>query len=302
MKIADYLDKDEVRYFTARSNWQALWVVVVTWSSLLAVLWIVDTWTNPLTILLAIMLLAGRQLGLAVITHDCGHNTLFESKGLNHFVGQWFAAHPTFADMPKYASGHTNHHKLAGTREDPDLPNYQAYPVDRASFKRKMIRDMTGQTGIKLLRYVFSQARGAFSPDPELRLRARPFVRQIAVNSVLATVLALLFSPWVYILWLVSFLTTYMVIVRIRQVAEHAAVPDLYHPDPRLNTRTTVPSWWERMFFAPNFVNYHLEHHFMASVPCYKLKALHQLLKDRGAYGDTRIFHGYREVLQHTVA
>jgi fatty acid desaturase len=33
------------------------------------------------------------------------------------------------------------------------------------------------------------------------------------------------------------------------------------------------------MVFAPNGVNYHLEHHFMASVPCYQLAALRDHLK-----------------------
>ncbi len=79
-------------------------------------------------------------------------------------------------------------------------------------------------------------------------------------------------------------------------------MPNPLDADPRQNTRTTIASWWERACFAPNYANYHLEHHFMASAPCYRLRALHELLKSRGAYADTRIFHGYREVLQHAVA
>ena len=114
--------------------------------------------------------------------------------------------------------------------------------------------------------------------------------------------LGAIFAPWAYLLWIGAYMTTYMLVVRIRQVAEHAAVPDLYDDDPRMNTRTTVPHWWERLIFAPNYVNYHLEHHFMASAPCYRLKALHQRLKRRGAYATTPIFHGYREVLRHAVA
>jgi fatty acid desaturase len=302
MKIPDYLRPEEVRYFTARSNWLAGQTLALTWLSVLVIFWMVDTWTNPLTILLALLLLPGRMLGLAVIMHECGHNTLFASKHLNHFFGQWFAANLAFVDLHKYASTHNRHHRLAGTREDPDLPNYQAYPVARASFKRKMVRDLTGQTGYKLLRFVITQAAGIFSPGPSARERARPFVQQLLVNLGFAVILGLLFSPWAYLLWLASYLTTYMVIVRIRHVAEHAAVPDLYDPDPRKNTRTTVPRWWERLFFAPNFVNYHLEHHFMASVPCYRLRELHRLLEERGAFSETRIFRGYGEVLRHVVA
>ena len=40
----------------------------------------------------------------------------------------------------------------------------------------------------------------------------------------------------------------------------------------------------------------------MAAVPCYRLKALHELLKHRDAYNDTPIFQGYGSVLRHAVA
>ena len=301
MDRTQYLSKEEVRHFTSKSDWLAARTLLVSWSLLLAVFWMVDSWTNPLTIVLAVVLLAGRQLGLAVITHECGHTTFFKTRALNPLVGQLLAANPVFSDMPSYARGHADHHRQAGTHEDPDLPNYQAYPVSRASFKRKVTRDLTGQTGYKLLRYVLINAAQVFSSDPQLRARARPFAQQVLVNGVFALLLGALFSPWAYLLWLTAFMTSYMLIVRIRQVAEHAAVPDLYDLDPRNNTRTTIPRWWERLLFAPNSVNYHLEHHFMASVPCYRLRELHQLLSSRGAYEDTAIFHGYGEVLRHAV-
>lgn len=301
MKIKDYLDKDEIRYFTRRSNLLAWRTVVVTWVTIFAIFAMVDTWTNPVTIVLAVILLAGRQLGLAVIVHECGHHTLFRTEALNRVVGQWLCGYVSLQDMYKYAAGHSYHHKLAGTPEDPDLPNYRAYPVTADSFRRKVIRDLTGQTGSKLLMFVLRRASEIFSSDPEVRRKALPFAHQVLVAGLFATLLGVLFQPWFYLLWLAAFLSPYMLIVRIRQVAEHAAVPDLFAADPRLNTRTTIPTWWERLCFAPNYVNYHLEHHFMASVPCYHLRELHRRLKSRGAYEHTRIFHGYLEVLRHTV-
>jgi len=302
MDRTQYLSSDEIRYFTSKSDWLAWRTVAISWLSLLAVFWMADTWTNPLILLIAIILLAGRQLGLAVIMHECGHNTLFNKRSTNQFVGQYFAANPNFADLHNYAKTHTRHHQLAGTPEDPDLPNYQAYPISRASFKRKVVRDLTGQTGYKLLRFVLHNAAGVFSADPEQRKRAAPFAQQVLVSLVFALLLGVLFSPWAYLLWLVAFMTSHMLIVRIRQVAEHAAVPDQFDPDARRNTRTTIPQLWERVLFAPNYVNYHLEHHFMASVPCYRLKELHQLLAQRGAYADTPVFHGYGAVLRHAIA
>ena len=46
--------------------------------------------------------------------------------------------------------------------------------------------------------------------------------------------------PELYLLWIGAWLTTNMLFSRLRQAAEHAVVPDLFDPDPRLHTRTTM--------------------------------------------------------------
>ena len=67
-----------------------------------------------------------------------------------------------------------------------------------------------------------------------------------------------------------------MVITRIRNIAEHAVVPD--SSDPLRNTRTTRAGFFERLFIAPYYVNYHLEHHLLFYVPCYNLPRVHEIL------------------------
>lgn len=299
MIAKQYLSAAELSALTQRSNLRGALVLAANWLAIFFILAVATRWPQPLVLLAALPLLAGRQLGLAVIMHECGHRTLFRSRGLNAFCGQWLAANIVLQDLPSYAAGHLEHHRCAGTAQDPDLPNYRNYPVSRDSFRRKIIRDLTGQTGFKLLAFVFRQAAGALRP--ESRPAAMPYVRAIAVNGVFAVALGLLFAPWAYALWLLAFLTVYMAIIRIRQIAEHAAVPDLLDTDPRANTRTTVPGWLGRMLFAPNRVNYHLEHHMLAAVPCYHLPAMHRLLRERGAFGNTRIFTGYLDVLRHAI-
>ena len=88
-----------------------------------------------------------------------------------------------------------------------------------------------------------------------------------------------------------------------RQVAEHGAVPDLYDLDPRLNTRTIVANALERLVFCPLGVNYHLEHHMLASVPIYNLPKMHRLLRDKGCYDRVHFPRGYLALLREvTVA
>ena len=84
---------------------------------------------------------------------------------------------------------------------------------------------------------------------------------------------------WAYpLLWLLPLLTWQMVITRIRNIAEHAVVPD--SNDPLRNTRTTRANFLERLFIAPYYVNYHLEHHLLFYVPCYNLPRVHRILSE----------------------
>ncbi|PLW81574.1 fatty acid desaturase [Kineobactrum sediminis] len=299
MKIADYLSREDIARFTAKSDAHAWRLVLGNWLAIIAIFVVVGLYPQPLTILLAVPLLAGRQLGLAVLTHEAGHRTLFRTPWLNTVVGQWFCALPVFNDMPSYARGHLRHHQLAGSRDDPDLANYAAYPVSRASFRRKLARDLSGRTGFKLLAAIGRGAAGITSS--ERRASARPFLAQLLVQGLMIAVLAAFGIAWAYLLWLGTFVTAYMLVIRIRQIAEHAAVPDLYHPDPRMNTRTVDAPWWQRLLLAPNGVNYHLEHHFMASVPCYRLAALRRHLQAGHALDGVPQFNGYGPLLRHVV-
>ncbi|MFT6050584.1 MAG: fatty acid desaturase [Halioglobus sp.] len=299
MKIKDYLSPGEVTYFTDKSDFDAWRLVVNNWLAIGAIFAAVGLFPNVLTIIAGVILLGGRQLGLSVLMHECGHRSLFKTPRLNDLVGQWLCAFPVMNDMPSYARGHLKHHKSAGTEDDPDLKNYRTYPVSKASFRRKVIRDLSGQTGFKLLSFI---VRGtATSLSNETRDGTRPLYLQLGVQLALFTLLWLFGLAWLYLLWVGAYLTSFMLFIRLRQVAEHAAVPNLFDLDPRLNTRTVIPRWWERAVLAPNMVNYHMEHHFMASVPCYKLKALHQLLRDKNALDDTPRFVGYPALFRHTV-
>ena len=300
MKISDYLSTEEVQYYTRKSDIKGFRVLVANWLAIFAIFMVVYIFPNPVTIILALILMGGRQLGLAILMHECGHRTLFKTPELNDTLGHWLCAMPVLSNLSLYAAGHLQHHKHAGTAEDPDLNNYKDYPIDAVSFRRKCLRDIRGETGIQLIKGASKGKRNGLTGEVP---KTKNYLFQLfLVQFLFFCVLSLMFAPWVYLIWIGSFLTTFMLIVRLRQIAEHANVPDLFDLDPRKNTRTTIPRTWERMIFTPNWVNYHLEHHFMASVPCYRLKALHQVLKARGAYKNTEIFYGYASVMRHAIS
>ena len=67
MKIGDYLTRDEVAYFTRKSDWQGWQLVIGNWATIAAIFVLVGHYPNPVTVLLAIILLGGRQLSLSVL-------------------------------------------------------------------------------------------------------------------------------------------------------------------------------------------------------------------------------------------
>ena len=283
-KVNEILSREEIRSLNQKSDLAGGWSVLVNWAMIAGCMAAVAAWPNPLTVLVALVLLGGRQLGLAVLMHDAAHRSLFKTPSLNRFVGRWLAGAPIWSDMDSYFAKHKVHHASAGSDDDPDLQNYEPYAVSRASFRRKILRDLTGRTGVKTLAFF-------------LRRGPRVWWRAVAVNATMAGLLWLAGYPALYLLWLGSYLTTNMLVSRLRQAAEHAVVPDLKHPDPRMNTRTTLASWWERLTLAPNRVNYHLEHHLMPGVPPHRLHRLHQTLRERGFYDRADIAPGYADVV-----
>ena len=88
MKPTDFLSKNDIQRFTERSDLAGAWMVLSNWLIIAAAFTTVALWTNPITLLFAILLLGGRQLGLAILMHEAGHKTLFRSQHMNQLIGQ----------------------------------------------------------------------------------------------------------------------------------------------------------------------------------------------------------------------
>jgi fatty acid desaturase len=296
VNVKDIMSTEELSVISERSNLRGAWLVACNYSITAGIFAMMALWPNPLTIVLGILLLGGRQLGFGVLVHECGHGTLFASRKLNEWVGEWLAAPLTFNNMAAYSRGHLNHHRLAGTPDDPDLPNYQDYPISQKRLMRKIWRDLTGQTGWKQTRGLFLSFVNWNRIKPEQRLA---LARGLFVNLLLLGLFVSLGVTWLYVLWWVAMLTSNRLVSRLRQVAEHAAVPDLFDADPRKNTRTVRAGWLDRLVFCPLGVSYHLEHHIMASVPIYNLPKMHRILKSHGFYDNVAVPGSYVEVLRN---
>jgi fatty acid desaturase len=291
------LSRDDIRALLEPSDWKSWCSIGVNWGLIGAAFALVAWWPNPLTVLVALFVIGARQLGMAIIMHEAAHRTLFRNRRLNDWAGNWLCALPIWSDLRPYRPYHLQHHAKTWTTEDPDLGLATPFPIDHASMRRKIWRDLSGQTGWKrfraTLRRDLGRSRGRVKRNFDAGLEALHGV--IVTNAVLLAVLTVLGHPALYLLWVGAWFTTYSLVMRIRSIAEHAMVPD---PANDLgNTRTTCASWWERLLIAPNYVNYHLEHHLLMTVPHYNLPRMHRLLRERGALDGACVAASYRDVL-----
>src|ERR1700743_2634615 len=140
---------EEIASVRARSDAKGLWCVAHAWTVIAASMALYALWPNPLTFLAAVILIGSRQLGLAILMHDAAHGVLMRTRWLNEWVSQWFCAYPVGADTISYRHYHLKHHRSTQQPDDPDLGLSAPFPITRSSYKRKFIRDITGQTGFK---------------------------------------------------------------------------------------------------------------------------------------------------------
>ena len=276
---------EELASVRARSDVKGLLCIAHAWLVIGASMALFALWPNPLTFVIAVVLIAARQLGLAILMHDAAHGVLMGTRKWNDPVSQWLAAYPVFTDTIPYRTYHLVHHRRTQQPDDPDIGLSAPFPITRQSFVRKMIRDITGQTGFKQRRAQIRAALG--KPGQPFAQRFAIFRRKLGgpviTNLVLLAILTAFGKPHYYLMfWVLPLITWHMVITRVRNIAEHAVVPD--DNDVFRNARTTYASWWERAIIAPYWVNYHVDHHLLMYVPCYNLPKLHRLLLAKG-YG-----------------
>jgi fatty acid desaturase len=291
----DYFTADEWARFSHRSNWRGIAMIVhcyavIGLAATMAMIW-------PVTIPLAVMIIGARQLGLGILGHDAAHGALHPNLKLNDWLAKTF----TGGGLDAYRAYHLQHHKFAQQREDPDLTLSAPFPITRTSLRRKIVRDLTGQTFFKArfsgtLKKLKARRKG----EPIAPIAAA-FWRQngkLIMGAVFFTAVGAPFGYWWawWALWLLPKATWNALVTRLRNIAEHACVA-VDETDPLRHARTTKANLIERALIAPYYVNYHCEHHMFMHVPCYSLPDMHRLLQRKGVLDRMLTAPGYWAVI-----
>jgi len=281
----DIFTPEELIALKQKSDLRGAWLIFHAWAVIFAAMAMFVWWPNPVTFLLAVAIIGARQLGLAVLAHDAAHGLLANNLKLNDFEGTWLTDNILLADMYAYRKYHVMHHRFTQQKNDPDLGLSAPFPITRESLRRKIIRDLSGQTAYKQRIGLIRRAFGKPGEPWSLRINKgwHRLHGAIITNAILFAILAMTGHWWLYpLLWVVPFFTFLPMVERFRSIAEHSMVTD--NDDPFRNTRTTYANWFARAFVAPYYVNYHLEHHLVMAVPSYNQPKMHKMLLAKG-YG-----------------
>jgi fatty acid desaturase len=331
---------DDWRAIIALSRWRGIWLTVHAWAvvalAAFGAAWAWDqNWAlGLLATPIALAIIGGRQLGLAILMHEGAHGLLHRNRKLNNFLGQWPSGAVTGSDLHAYRAYHLTHHKFTQQPEDPDLLLSKPFPTSPASLRRKAIRDLTGQTFFKQRKAQFAAAwrglkamlaresgdgsrdtsagrafnlqsrSGIDAPVANIdgaKATARTVGRFLMVQAILLAISLILWGWMPFLLWLVALATTFQLFLRIRNIAEHACTTT-GSEDPFTHARTTYANPLERATVAPYWVNYHSEHHLFMGVPCYHMRRAHALLGKSNYHQRMTIEPGYAAVIRRVIS
>jgi len=269
-------------------SWRNAASVVSVYAQTLAII-TVTIIIGPWAWIPAVLLMGRAHAQYASLMHEAAHRLLFRNKRANDFVGRWLIGYPSFTNTDAYRRVHMAHHREEFGPDEPDIPLYANYPISAASFRRKLWRDASGRTGLRLLRV---QLAGIKSPAAVVR---RTLWKILAVQTMLVAVAVVSGYWWAYpLFWLLPYLTMWRVINRLRSIAEHGGL--MASDDRRVATHSVTQHPIAQFFFVPFNIGFHLAHHVDAGVPFRNLPRYHRLLVDSGYVNDGYEYQGYLEL------
>ena len=292
----DVLTLPELRHLRRVSGLRGAGLVLHAWAVIIGAMALYVAWPSAVTLVLAIALIGARQLGLMVLMHEAAHWRLASRPGVNTGIARWLCAYPVGADIGAYRRRHHLHHRHTRQADDPDLDARRPVPGEPAA--------RSGATCCAISRGVTACRQALAWRVPDGDGIAAVWARwrgPLAANAVLLAALTAVGHGQLYLLlWLLPLATWYQVVTRVRDIAEHALASE--DDDPLRNTRTVLAGFLARTFVAPYWVNYHLEHHLLVFVPCWKLREAHALLVAKGYRPRMEVAPSYAAVIRRVTS
>lgn len=289
---APLIEAAELKKLSALESWRTVAALILDWAVIAAAIAASEYSRSVAVYVIAIAIIAGRMHGLGVLMHEAAHFRFFRNRKLNDWVGDLFGAWPLLATVASYRGNHLAHHQNTNTADDPDW--IVKLGTVAFTFPQRVwtgVRHLAGYLiAVQTFRDIAQMLPRVSRNDHSSRNYKLLRLGYYAAIVSLVVYLGLFAKFAVY--WLVPYFTLLFLFQHVRSVAEHFGSMDY---EAELDgTRTVKPYFWERWFFAPHNINYHLEHHLYPGVPFYNLPKLHEKLMSTGRYrSEAHVTHGY---------
>jgi fatty acid desaturase len=215
--------------------------------------------------------------------HELVHDSVFKTRRLNRF----------FLLIFSFLGWHNHHHFWASHTEH---HKYTLHPPDDLEVVFPFKFDLKGlwKRGIVNYRYPYDLLKGKFKAaaghlpedrwsrmlfpesDTQRRRAFTQWERLVLVGHILIASLAVWYGYWAVLLVFTFPKLFGSWLQNLCNSAQHVGLQDKV-PDFRLCSRTIYLNPIVQLLYW--HMNYHIEHHMYAAVPCYRLGTLHRLIK-----------------------
>jgi fatty acid desaturase len=232
--------------------------------------------------------------------HELCHSTVFRSKWLNSSFLYLFSFLGWFNPILFWAS-HQEHHKYTLHPPD-DLEVVLPVELTLQSFLKSAVVNPWGFYG--RLKGVIRLSRGRLegewehalfpASDPAKRQRLFNWARTLLVGHVLLTGVSLYFGLWLLpvLITLAPFYGGWL--LYLCNNTQHVGLQDNV-PDFRLCTRTIILNPFVQFLYW--HMNFHIEHHMYAAVPCYHLAQLHEAIRHDLPPSPVGLYATWKEII-----
>jgi fatty acid desaturase len=289
--------------------------IAVDWAVIVVTAMLAWHHLNPWLWPLPWLVIAARQHALGVLMHEAAHHMLIGKGRANDLVADLLCAYPLFVTTRTYRRNHLKHHAHLNSDLDPDWvvrvspPSVRQdweFPKTRWQLTRLFLREALGGGFLYLLTKIRRFGGSGVSPGPGEAGQPSTLARRVAYYSIAAGLITVL-GLWTQVVlwWLAPAVTFLPVLLRVRGIAEHFALPGQHELN---NARNVFAPFWERWLLAPHNICQHLDHHLFPYVPFYRLPALHRALESDPIYrrlaheNSAYLFGGMPSVLSDLVS
>jgi fatty acid desaturase len=292
------VDSQKIKELNKTKPYKHGLAIAFNWLVIISCIYLCDLFFNPLTYIIAIIIIGARMHALAILMHDATHFRFLRNRKLNDLITNVTSMYPLFTSIEKYRANHLPHHKYLNTDDDPDWSAKLSkkefkFPKSKKEFIITILLYFTIYQGVKDVVWILKRIKTNETNQSKKAKKVESKIPSLAFIVLLFGVITL-FGLWKYYLlfWLAPFLSTLLMFQYIRSVSEHFG--DLEYDHLLSGTRTVKVNFLEAFIFAPHNVSYHIEHHMYSTVPFYNLLKLHDLLMQDDEFRQkAHITHGY---------